>query len=241
MPLHDRLIRALASIAKLSAGEIETISALPLRVVEVEPNVDVVHEGASTHTSCLVLDGLLCRHKSVAGRRQILSLHPSGDIPDLHSLYLSVMDAALGPLLPSRVAFISHRDIREAIRREPGVGATLWRVTLIDGAIFRSWLASVGRRSAHHRLAHLYCEMFVRLEARGLTDAASFFLPLTQIDLADALGLSPVHINRTLQDLRRQGVLAPRGRYYGFDNWDRLQRAAEFDPGYLNLCPPGPV
>lgn len=233
--LQDRLVNGLNSITRLTRSEAQALRQLPLSVVSLEAYEDVVREGESLTKSCLLVEGLLCRYKIIAGKRQILSVHLPGDVPDLQSLHLDEMDYSLGALTASTVAFIRHQHIRATIASEPGLGAAFWRHTLVDAAIERAWLASLGRRSSRERVAHLYCEVFARLLARNLTDRESFALPMTQIDMADAVGLSQVHLNRTIQELRRSGVLVQRGRYYGFEDWTLLQETADFDPAYLNL------
>jgi CRP-like cAMP-binding protein len=120
-------------------------------------------------------------------------------------------------------------------RSEPDVAAVLWRDTLIDAAIFREWLAGVGRRTAHQRIAHLICEVYTKMRAVGLAETDSFQLPVSQVEIADSLGLSAVHVNRVLQDLRREGLLDYRGRSVVISNWSRLQARGDFDPQYLHF------
>jgi CRP-like cAMP-binding protein len=231
-----RLIRKLESIAKISPEERQAVLALPLRVREYGDAADIVREGESPPDSCLLLEGFLCRYKmSAGGRRQILSFHIPGDIPDLQSLFLDVMDHSLGTLAPSRVAFIPHVTIHAMLRDFPNLAAVFWRETLIDAAIFREWLTSAGRRTAHQRVAHVLCEVYVRLRAVGLHDGAGFNMPATQAELSDALGLSAVHVNRVLQDLRRSGLIRSHGKRIEIVDWPRLQQAGAFDPTYLHL------
>jgi CRP-like cAMP-binding protein len=183
-----------------------------------------------------VLKGFACRYKVLGdGQRQIMSFHMAGDIPDLQSLHLGVMDHSLGTMTAVTAAFIPHTAVHDLNRRLPGVAAALWRDTLIDAAVFREWLTGVGRRSAYTRTAHLVCEVFVRMSSLGLADRDSFQLPLTQVAMADALGLSAVHINRVLQDLRGEGLIASRGRTVVIRDWTGLAKAGDFDAGYLHL------
>jgi CRP-like cAMP-binding protein len=164
-----------------------------------------------------------------------MSFHLPGDVPDLQSLQLRVMDHSLGTLTPVVAAFIPHGALRELIRRHPGLGGVFWRDTLIDAAVFREWLVGVGRRSAHSRIAHLLCELVVRMESLGLDNGYALDLPLTQVELGDSLGLSSVHVNRVLQDLRRDGLIGGRARQMGVTDWPGLKQLAEFNPGYLHL------
>jgi CRP-like cAMP-binding protein len=182
------------------------------------------------------VDGLLYRYKIVFdGGRQILAFHTPGDIPDLQSYKLSKMDHSLAAAVPSEVAFITHESITDAFREFPTLSELLWRDTLIDAAIFRAWMVCMGRRDAHSHVAHLLCELFVRLRAVGKADGDACILPLTQTELADAVGISTVHVNRTLQLLRREKLITLTGSRLAILNWPGLQKVAEFDPSYLQL------
>ncbi|MGD9968167.1 MAG: Crp/Fnr family transcriptional regulator [Hyphomonadaceae bacterium] len=235
---YDRLIKGLRSIGTISPADEDIVRRLPLRLQSVGAHQDVVHEGDRPTECCVILEGFVCRHKAVAGgQRQILSFHLPGDLPDLQSLHLEVVDFSLGSLTASQVAFIPHSALREGVRASPTFADLLWRSTMIDAAIFRAWLASVGRRNAYQRVAHLFCEVFVRMKSLGLAEEMGFMLPITQVELGDALGLSAVHVNRTLQQLRQDGVIVSRGRYNGFTDWERLKKAGDFDPSYLFTRP----
>jgi CRP-like cAMP-binding protein len=197
-----------------------------------------VKEGDRPLDCCLIVQGFVARYKLLGeGQRQIFSFHIPGDIPDIQSLHLEVMDHSLGALTPCRVAYIPHQSLNELILRHPNLGSAFWRDTLIDAAVFREWLAGVGRRTAYQRIAHLICELYVRLQAVGLAEEWSFELPITQVEMADALGLSSVHVNRVLQDLRREGLIVSRSPVTAIADWERLQVAGDFDPGYLHLRP----
>ena len=235
-PDHQRLIAKLESIGDLTAEEREAIGALPLRIRHLPEDTDVVQDGDVPSESCLLLEGFLCRYKMLPdGSRQILAFHTSGDIPDLQSLHLKVMDHSIGAITACRVAMIPHKALLDITRDYPGIAALLWRDTLIDAAIFREWLTGVGRRTAHQRIAHLLCEIHVRLKVVGLTDDDGFELPITQVELADALGLSSVHVNRVMQDLRRDELIHSRGKYLSVPNWRALEEAGGFDPRYLHV------
>lgn len=164
-----------------------------------------------------------------------MSFHTAGDVPDLQSLHLPKMDHNVAALTPVIIGFIPHAAIHELTQASPEIAGLFWRDTLIDAAIFREWLAGVGRRTAHQRIAHLICEVYSRVRAVGLADGETFQLPVTQVELADSLGLSAVHVNRVLQDLRREGLIDYSGRYVVIGNWPRLQARGDFDPEYLHL------
>lgn len=232
----DRLIIKLESTGLLSDREKQALGALPFRTRNVAENADLVQQGDRPPESCLVLDGFVCRYKLLGeGQRQIMSFHIPGDIPDLQSLHLEVMDHSIAALTPARVAYIPHTALNELILAHRGLAAALWRETLIDAAVFREWLACVGRRTARQRIAHLICEVYVRLRAVGLVDGDGFELPVTQAELADALGLSSVHVNRVLQDLRKDGMIATSGRHVVVGDWDQLRATGDFEPSYLHL------
>jgi CRP-like cAMP-binding protein len=231
------LIRKLESIAPLAPEEKAALLRLPLRLHAVAADRDVVREGDRPAECCLIVEGFACRYNLTdEGKRQILSFHISGDIPDLQSLHLDVMDHSLGTLVPSRLAFIQHEDLRSLMRSHPRLGDLFWRDTLIDAAVFRQWMVGLGRRSAHTRIAHLLCELLVRLRAVELAEDHAFDLPVTQTELGDALGLSTVHVNRVLQDLRSENLISLRGGTLTVLDWDGLKTAGEFDPAYLHLA-----
>ena len=235
-PEHDVLIRKLRSISPLTEDEKQRILDLPLSIREVGPDEDIVREGDRPFECCMLIEGFTCRYKlTEEGKRQIFSFHTPGDIPDLQSLHLKVMDHSLKTLTPCKVAFITHDSIRELTRRCPRIGDVLWRDTLIDAAIFREWMIGIGRRSAYTRIAHLLCEVFARLKAVGLANGDECEFPITQNEIGDALGLSTVHVNRSLQELRADGLIELRRNTLTILDWEALKKAGEFDPTYLHM------
>jgi CRP-like cAMP-binding protein len=235
-PHTATLIRKLESIAMLTLEEKAALLRLPLQFKTLSAHQDIVREGDTPSECCLVVEGFACRYNMTAeGRRQILSFHISGDIPDLQSLHLAVMDHNLSTLVPSKLAFLQHDDLRSLLRSHLRLGDLLWRDTLIDAAIFRQWMVGLGRREARGRIAHLLCELLVRLRAVELVEDHAFVLPVTQGELADALGISNVHVNRVLQELRAQNLIAWRGDTLKVLNWEALKAIGEFDPTYLHL------
>jgi CRP-like cAMP-binding protein len=230
------LIRKLEGIAILSDEERRAIQSLPVRTNQLDARQDIVRVGDRPSHCCLILEGWACRYKLLSeGRRQILSFHIPGDIPDLQSLHLHTMDHSVATMRRAAVAFIEHENLRKLAVDFPRIGALLWRDTLIDAANFREWMVGMGRRSAIERIAHLFCELYVKLQAVGLAKNHRCPLPITQVDLADALGLTSVHINRVLQDMRGQSLIALRSSTLVIEAWDELLRIAEFDPTYLHL------
>jgi CRP-like cAMP-binding protein len=232
------LIRKLESIYPLRDGEKEAVINLPMHVRELEAGQDIVREGDRPSQCCLLLDGFAQRYKVVGdGCRQIMSFHVPGDMPDVLSLHLPVMDHSLGTLAASKVGFISHQSVRRLIQDHPRIGDAFWRDTLVDAAVFREWLVGMGRRDAHARIAHLFCEIVTRLDVVGLAPGRSVQIPITQSTIADALGLSAAHVNRVVQELRSEGLITWRGRILTVNDWDGLKQAGDFDAAYLHLAP----
>jgi CRP-like cAMP-binding protein len=231
------LIRKLESIAPVTDEERQAIAALPITVRDLKADQDIVRDQDRPSQCCVILEGFACRYKVLpGGRRQIVSFHIPGDVPDLQSLHLEVMDHSLGTVVASKVAFIPHDTVRAVLRAHPRIGDVFWRDTLIDAAVFREWVVNVGRRDAYARIAHILCEVYVRLRAVGLVNGQSYQMPVTQSELADATGMSTVHVNRTLQELRGNGLIStPKGGRVVIEDWDALQEAGEFDPTYLHL------
>jgi CRP-like cAMP-binding protein len=209
-----------------------------VRTRSMEAGFDLIREGATPTECCFVIDGLLCRYATTGeGGRQIVSFHIPGDLPDRDSLHLAQMDHSVGTLSAARVAFIPHAAVVRLIENFPNLAVAMWRDSVVDGGVYRQWLTSVGRRTSRQRLAHLICETFARMQAVGLADADHFQFPVTQNQLADALGLSAVHINRTLQELRREGLVSWKGPVVTISDQAALRHVGDFDPAYLLLKP----
>jgi CRP-like cAMP-binding protein len=230
------LIAKLESIATLSDAERHAVHSLPVRVLALPARQDIVRDGDTASQCCLMLEGWACRYKIMGeGRRQIFSFHIAGDIPDLQSMHIPLMDHSLATMTQATVAFIPHEAMRNLTIRFPNIGAVLWRDTLVDAAIFREWMMCMGQRSAYDHIAHLFCELYLKQEAVGLAGEHRCPLPITQGELADATGMSNVHVNRVLKEMRGNGLLTLRGNTLVIQAWDELTRAAEFDETYLHL------
>ena len=232
----DPLIRKLESIFTLSDDERQAILDLPLQVTHLRADQDIVREGDRPTRSCVLLEGFAAMFKVTAeGKRQITAFHIPGDIPDLQSLHLEVLDTSLATLTRCKVGFIQHEALQDLCDRCPRIAKALWRETLIDASIFREWTVNVGRREAYSRIAHILCELTVRMKAVGLTRDDTCKIPITQNEFADATGLSNVHVNRVLQALRSDGLIVLRGNTFQVVDWDQLKQAGDFDPTYLHL------
>lgn len=237
----ELMMRRLSGIGKLSSEDRDRLASLPLRRRRLAKGEEVVVEGSRSSSCCLVIKGYVHRSKTlVTGDRQIFSLHMAGDIPDLQSLHLPRMDHSLVATSPAEVALISHASIQTILDQSSRLTALFWRDTLIDAAAFRSWMLMLGQAEAPVRMAHLFCELYVRSQLVGLDKENSFALPISQVDMADMLGTSTVHANRTLQDLRSQGLVDfARGRVTIL-RWQALAELGMFEESYLHIVD-GPV
>ena len=230
------LISKLERHGPLSDEEKNVLREVTSRVRDYGPRQDIVREGDSPTESCLILEGFACRHNNLAdGRRQITAIHVSGDFADLHAFLLKKMDDGVATLTRCKVALFPHERLREITREQPYLTRVFWMTTLVDGAVHREWMTGLGRLSARERLAHLLCELFVRLETMGLTRDHSYDFPITQAELGDAFGLSTVHTNRVLQELRGDGLITLEGKTLTILDWDRLRGEAQFNPEYLHI------
>lgn len=197
---------------------------------------DVVREGDRVTRSTLIVDGFATRYRMLQdGERQITNIHVSGDFVDLHSFLLKVMDHSVGALSDCTMVTFEHDGLREVTREYPHLTRMLWLSTLLDSAINREWIVGLGRLSAFARLAHLICELYVRLQVVGRAGSNSLTIPITQTELGDALGISSVHVNRVLQEMRERNLVVWKGARIDILDWDNLAAAAEFDLRYLHL------
>lgn len=230
---HLKKLRARDTI---SQDEEAAIRAAIVEVREYPEDVEVVHHGQYVTEAMMLLEGWMARTKNMAdGQQQISELQFSGDFLDLHGFTLKRLDHNVTTITPSRVAVVSHEDFAALIERFPHLGRVYWLMNNIDASIHREWTASLGQRSALKRMAHLFCEIYERLNLVGQTTGSSYDFPLTQQELAECLGLTPVHVNRTLQALRKQKVVeVARGRVT-IPDLKALQAVGEFDPEYLYL------
>ena len=174
------LIRKMDSIFNLGEDEKAALETMPVQIVEIRADQDIVREGDRPSRSCLLFEGFTCFFKLTGnGQRQIMAFNLPGDIPDLLSLHLDVMDNSLGTLTPCKVGFIQHEVLRDLCTRFPRIASAFWRDTLIDASIFREWMLNIGQREAYNRLAHLICEFIVRSRAIGLGRDGTYYVPMT--------------------------------------------------------------
>ena len=220
----------------LTEAEEQALEEAASHRIDVAADVDLVCEGDVMNQSLLLEKGWACRYSTLPdGRRQILALHVSGDFVDLQSFPLKRMDHTVATLSPCRIAVYPHENLRRLSETMPHLTRMLWLATLIDAAILRQWLLGAGQRSALERAAHLICELFTRLDVVGGAPGKAFDLPLTQAELGDVLGISQVHANRVVGDLRRRSLVTWRDEQVRILNLEGLKELAAFDPTYLVL------
>jgi len=234
--MNNPLLRKLANFTKLSEEESNIVEASTLDAREFAAGEDVISQGDRTGGVKLLLEGFACRYKVLEdGRRQIVAYFVPGDLCDLRVFILKRMDHSIGAIAPSRIATIAPDDVLKLMHGFPALTRALWWSTLVEEAITREWIVNVGQRNALERMAHLFCELLYRFRAVGLNQGLSCTLPLTQVELAETLGLSSVHVNRTLQELRRQKLITLDGGTLTIQNLQALEELSFFNPEYLHL------
>jgi CRP-like cAMP-binding protein len=222
--------------SEVSGEEEAVMRSLVAEARTIAPKSVLIHSGEYLTKSTLLLDGLMCRYKDLKdGQRQVTELHVAGDFVDLHSFTLKRLDHNIMALTRCRIALVPHERLKRLTENYPHLTRIYWFTTNLDAAIHREWELSLGRRSAMARVAHLFCELQARLRLVGLANEAGFDFPITQIDLAECCGMTAVHVNRVLRDLREQGVAEFRRAKVSITDLPRLRRIAEFDPAYLYL------
>ena len=236
--ITNALIARLRTTSALDDHDVQAVQSLPVVVKHYQPGQAIVRDGDRPAECCLISKGFCVRSKTTSnGRRQILSIYIPGDIPDLQSLHLNVLDHDLITLTECTLGFISHVFLREITRRRPNVAEIFWRDTLIDAAMFRDWIVNVGQRPAPSRLAHIVVELRERLKVIGQVQGAWFEMPLTQEQIGEAMGITPVHANRIVKQLRDDNVLEfHRGSVRVIDE-QKLLELADFDGLYLHQRP----
>jgi CRP-like cAMP-binding protein len=238
----SRLITRLRCVTDISEATERLISLLPISVRNYASNEVIVAQGAKPSNCCLVLDGFVAREKAVnVSDRQIISFYVPGDIPDAVTLHLAKMDHSLIGIGPVVVGFIPHESLHVALSQSSELLHALWRETLIDAAILRQWVVNLGQREGVARVAHVLCELTMRLSAVGLFRDYSLSIPWTQADVADATGMTPIHANRVIQDLRSRGLVQWEGKHVKILRWEPLVHVAGFSADYLHLKRIGPI
>ena len=234
--IGEVLAKHLRLIGRLSDDDEAALLGIRGDIRDVPQGEDVLKEGEHPTESVVVITGLLHRYRrNPQGRRQIHSVYLPTDAPSLETLHMEVMDNSLGALAPSRIGVIPHAELFRVMDAHPRILALCWRETLVQAAIFREWLMRNSQLLAHAQLAHFFCEIMTRARAAGLASGDTCALPITLEDLGDALGMSAVHVTRTLAVLRKAGLAEFRDGTLTVLQWEPLVEIAEFDPGYLHL------
>jgi CRP-like cAMP-binding protein len=226
----------LERFCRLSSDDNAALASVSRNVRFVEPRRDLISEGERPRAVHLVLDGWACRYKTLPdGKRQIVSLFIPGDFCDLNIYILKHMDHSIGAITRLKVSVITPEEMNRLTADRPRITQALWWSELVAMAVQREWTLSIGQRTAYERLAHLFVEVYLRLSAVNLARDGYCDFPLTQNDLADATGLTAVHVNRTLQELRRDGLIKLEHKQLHILDLERLKGAAMFNPNYLHL------
>ena len=242
MPVNDvdvygAFARKLSRLRALEDADVTAISQLPARLATEPRGSMLVREGDEVTRCCVLIEGFASRHKTARdGSRQIVSFHVPGGILDAQHLLLARADHCVQAVSDVVVAWIPKADLKAVAFSHPNIQEALWIDTLIDASVFRAWVLNVGRRDAKSRIAHMLCEFVTRCQAAGLGSPQRLRLPMTQIQIADATGLTPVHVNRMLRDLTGEGIISRSGGYLSILDWDRMQRVADFSPEYLHAA-----
>lgn len=238
-PNHQALrpmIHKLELWKEFTADEKAAVLELPYKLVEMTPNQYLVRDGQETTHSCLLISGFAIRQKLARnGGRSICAVHMRGDVVDLQNSLLGCADHSVQALTNATFAKIPRQAVIDLALRFPSVGIAMWYDTLVDGSIFREWILNIARRPSAVRIAHLLCELGLRLESLGLGDRSNFEFPMTQEHLADATGMTPVHVSRSLRALQGQGLIIRTARQIVVSDWVALKKAGEFDEAYLHL------
>jgi CRP-like cAMP-binding protein len=234
----NNFVDRLAAISPLSRDDITALRGVNARVTRVSANSDIVLPGAQFEHAVLVASGLVGRYLQLSdGRRQITAIHVPGEIADLHRVATPRAGSALEALTNAAVVLLSGKELKAIALASPAITRAFWSYFAIDAAVLSRWAVNLGRREAKVRMAHLLCELGLRMEASGQGLRTDFLLELTQGQIGDALGLTPVHVNRTLKALKESGAVEIEGRIFRIPDWPRLAAIAEFDPEYLQIEP----
>lgn len=234
--MTELLQRKMARRTVLSEDELAVLGASLGNPRTIDAGETFIQEGVELHQSVLLLEGFACRAKELRdGERQIAALHIPGDFVDLHGFTLKRLDHSIQAITPCAIMTVSHDRLTEITETQPNLTRALWFSTTLDAAIHREWELSLGRRNAQQRTAHLLCEMRTRLSIVGMATDTEFAFPLLQQHLADCLGLTAVHLNRVLRQLREMDLVRFQFRRVRIRDRAALERFCDFDPAYLYL------
>lgn len=232
----DHFLRNSIGNANFDSDDRAAILSLPFRLRRLDPGTYLIREGSLPGHCAVLVDGYAFRQKMTGdGSRQILAVCIPGDAVDLQNIFLDISDHSVQMLTQGTIADLERAPLQELVLSRPRVGRAIIQLTLVEASILREWVVNVGRRTARERIAHILCEFAVRLEMRGLISGHGFELPMTQEQLADATGLTSVHVNRVLKGLEADGLICRRRRVVHFVDWRALQDAGDFSRAYLHV------
>jgi CRP-like cAMP-binding protein len=233
---HEVLIQNLREHSRLDDEDVAQVYALSCTIRLFEPNEDFIRQGDDPKVAALVVSGMVGRyHLLRRGGRQYLSFHMAGDLPDAQGLFIERMDHALCAIGPASVGFIPHKELLRAFINQPPLGLAIWRETLLDAAIFREAITNNSARAPPTRMAHLFCELFYRARIAHLNRGSKLRLPISLIQLGEALGMSIATVNRSLQQLRASATMDFREGELVVLKWRELVRLGDFNPDYLHM------
>ncbi len=236
LPSAGSLARKLSLFVPLSASDRQALDALTTTEEAFRTDTDIVSEGMAPRSVFLLQDGMAVRYRALPdGRRQIMTFLIPGDLCDPHMFLLRKMDHSIGTLTPVRIAALSREGLMDIFATHPRISAALWRSSLQEEAMLRERIVSLGRRGARGRIAYLLCKLLWRYTAMGLAKDEAYHLPLTQTELGDALGLTPVHVNRVFMEFRKRHLIAMEHRLLKVLDVAGLQDIAGFDKSYLHF------
>lgn len=234
--MTNPLVRKLASFRQLHDGDVDLLNRICAQTRSYKAGTDLIREGERPNDVFLLVEGWAHRYKILPdGSRQIIAYLIPGDLCDIHIFILKEMDHAIGLLSDARVATISKAEMQRMLDDHPAIAQALFWATLVDEAVLREWLVNMGQRDAYARIAHLFCEMWLRMEQVGLVTGQEIFLPLTQEQLGDTIGLTKVHVNRVIQRMRSEGLISLTDKTLTIHDAGRLREIAGFDPNYLHI------
>jgi CRP-like cAMP-binding protein len=232
----SRLLRRLDRVTGLSDADRAAVSGLPMTIRYLSGGQGFARTGDVAEQCCLILDGYLYRQKGTgSGRRQILGIHVAGDLIDLQTLHLPRFDHDINAAGSAVVGVIPHSSFKGLLQASPVLNEAFWRESMVESSIFREWIVNLGQRSALARVAHIVCELTLRLRAVGLARDLVLNIPWKQSDLADAAGISTVHTNRVVQELRAVKAIAWGSGNLQILDWKLLCEIGDFSPDYLHL------
>ena len=232
----QNFVGRLAALSPLSNKDAAVLLRLPVETTRLRGNSDILAPGDTHDWACLVVSGIVARFVQLRdGSRQYTAFHMPGDMADIHRVATAAAGSALQTLSTAIIIRVSTKELKAAALASPAITRAFWAYAAVDAALLSQWVVNLGRRDAKSRMAHFLCEIGIRSEQSGLGDRTDFILDASQAQIGDALGLTPVHVNRTLKSLKESKLVSTDGRIIRVLNWPALAALGDFDPTYLQL------